>query len=437
MKRCAVEVYMDGKYNKMIIIDAHNDTMMKVVDPETLKPVVDIGLDTPFHIDLPKMRKGQVSIAYFAAYTTDYGNLEKNNSTILASINALKFTESLNPEAFCIAKDYEQLENALAADKRIGIHTIEGGYALSQENAKYLLNQYEDLGVKAIALLWNFSNAIGEGNLDQYRDESPSQGGLTDFGKWIIPEMEAREILVDVSHMNERTFWDTIKVSEKPIIASHSGASTVKPHARNLSDDQLRAIAKSGGVVNVVFCRYFIGDVDSGVSVLVDHIEHIVKIIGDDSVGLGSDFDGATMPVDLVDISEMGKIKDELEKRGFEEPSIRKILGLNNLRILKAIMSTPKKNKIWDVKIEQGQYGGMDAVRLTLDETTFTDVFESEAEVKCIFDGLELECFIHPESRQIVAYLQRSISEPYHVITFETILEGDMRYFCTEVLSFK
>ncbi len=429
---------MNGEDSKkMIVVDAHNDTMMKVVDSETFKPVVNIGLDTPFHIDLPKMKKGRVNIAYFAAYTTDYGNLEKNNSTILASINALKYTESLNPKTFCIATDYSQLENALLEDKSVGIQTIEGGYALSEENAKYLLKQYEDLGVKAIALLWNFSNAIGEGNLEQFRDEMPSQGGLTDFGKWIITEMEMRDIIVDVSHMNARTFWDTVKISKKPIIASHSGAAAIKPHGRNLTDEQLLAIAKLGGVVNVVFCRYFIGDEDSGVSKLVDHIEHIVNVIGDDYVGLGSDFDGATMPVDLKDISEMGKIKDELETRGFLQESIRKILGLNNLRVLKATMSTPKNSQKWDVHIEHGLYGNLEAVWLTLDEDTFIKIIEADAEIKCLYDGLELESFIHPESRQVVAYLLQSAIEPYHVVTFERIMADEVRYFCTEVLTFK
>ena len=422
---------------KMIVVDAHNDTMLKVVNSETLHPVVDIGQETPFHIDLPKMRKGQVNIAYFAAYTTDYGNIEKNNSTILASINALKYTEMLNPDAFCVAKDYAQLENALDGGKRIGIQTIEGGYALSHENANHLLSQYEDLGVKVIALLWNFSNAIGEGNLEQYMDETPSEGGLKDLGKWIVTEMENRDIIVDVSHMNERTFWDTVNISKRPIIASHSGSAALKPHGRNLTDEQLLAIAKLGGVVNVVFCRYFIGDEHSGVSKLVDHIEHIVRVVGDDHVGLGSDFDGATMPVDLVDISEMGKIKEELEKRGFTQDAIRKIMGLNNLRLLKKTMSAPKQSKEWPVEVTHGLYGNMDAVWLTLDQNTFQMITEQDIEVRCLFDGHELECFIHHDSRQIVAYLEQKVKEPYHVVTFEMTLENDMRYFCTEVLALK
>ncbi len=423
--------------NRIIIVDAHNDTMMKVVDSETLHPVVDIGQDTKFHIDLPKMRKGQVNIAYFAAYTTDYGNIEKNNSTILASINALKYTEIMNREAFCIAEDYAQLEKALVEDKRIGIQTIEGGYAFSQENANHLLSQYSDLNVKAIALLWNFSNAIGEGNLEQYRDETPSQGGLTELGKWMIKEMENRDIIVDVSHMNERTFWDTIKISKRPIIASHSGAAAVKTHGRNLSDDQLRAVADLGGVVNVVFCRYFIGDAESGVSELVDHIEHIVNVIGDDHVGLGSDFDGATMPVDLRDISEIGKISEELIKRGFLKESIRKILGRNNLRILKMMMSTQKTSQKWDVRIEHGLYGNMDAIWLTLDAASLLKISEHDADIRCLFDGQELECFIHHDSKQIVAYLEHSVKDPYHVATFEVTFEDDVRHFCTEVLALK
>jgi membrane dipeptidase len=422
--------------DKMIVVDAHNDTMMKVINSETLHPVVDIGLDTSFHIDLPKMRKGQVNIAYFAAYTTDYGNIEKNNSTILASINALRYTENLNADTFRIAKNYAQLEKALSEEKLIGIQTIEGGYAISQDNANDLLSQYADLGVKAIALLWSFSNSIGEGNLEQYRDETPSEGGLTELGKRLITEMENRDMIVDVSHMNERTFWDTVKLSSRPIIASHSGAAAIKPHARNLTDDQLRAVAKLEGVINVVFCRYFIGDEQSGVLKLVDHIEHIVRVVGDDYVGLGSDFDGATMPVDLVDISEMGKIKDELGKRGYSQESIRKIMGLNNLRVLKSTMSIPKRGQELSVKLEHGIYGNMDAVWLTLDEKAYSKLNNQNETIRCLFDGIELACFIHHDTRQIVAYLEQSVHEPYHVVTFEWMLE-DERYFCTDVLALK
>ena len=230
---------------------------------------------------------------------------------------------------------FSDVISGIEAGVLMGIHSIEGAYAFTDNNMIGLLKQYDDLGVKVIAPVWNHSNSLGEGTLEKYLDEIPSPPGLTKLGRSFVGAMNHLGIIIDVSHMNDRTFWDTVKTTNMPIIASHSGVYALREHVRNLKDDQIKAIADTGGVINVVFCRNFLGDAAADVSVLVDHIEYIIKLVGVDHVGLGSDFDGATMPVGLKDLSEIGKIEAELRTRGYDEADLKKIMGHNNLRVLK------------------------------------------------------------------------------------------------------
>jgi len=426
---------------KRMIVDAHNDTMMKVVDPNTFAPKVDIGQPTVFHIDLPKMIEGNVSIAYFAAYTTDLGSFEKNNNMLLASMNALEFTELSNKANFCKARSFDAIEKALEINQRVGIQTIEGAYAFNEENLINLMQQYDDLGVKVIAPVWNYSNAIGEGTLEQYIDGTVSCGGLTELGQEFVGKMNQLGIIIDVSHMNERTFWDTIKFSQMPLIASHSGASTINKHIRNLTDDQIRALAEKDGVINVVFCRYFIGDEHAGVSELVDHIDHIVKVVGIRHVGLGSDFDGATMPVDLEDISQIYKIADMLEQRGYKEDEIQLILGKNNLRVLKIhdekrLKQVPLEGEVLIDKRKESLL-----IQLKINEEAFKLVIQENLKVKGVFDGIEIPVNINFSTNRLDLMINESIVEPYHVLTVsfidKSIMNEGVRYFCTRIVELR
>lgn len=320
---------------RKIILDAHNDTMMKAVNPSTYQLDTNIGESTDFDIDLNKMTSAGVDLLYFAAFTDDLGSWRENHNAILASLRGLKITRDLNSDRFRIPMCFSDVISGIEAGVLMGIHSIEGAYAFTDNNMIGLLKQYDDLGVKVIAPVWNHSNSLGEGTLEKYLDEIPSPPGLTKLGRSFVGAMNHLGIIIDVSHMNDRTFWDTVKTTTMPIIASHSGVYALREHVRNLKDDQIKAIAETGGVINVVFCRNFIGDASADVSVLVDHIEYIIKLVGVDHVGLGSDFDGATMPVGLKDLSEIGKIEAELRTRGYDEADLKKIMGHNNLRVLK------------------------------------------------------------------------------------------------------
>ncbi|GAB6107570.1 dipeptidase [Fusibacter bizertensis] len=419
---------------KGIIIDTHNDTMMKAVDKYTQKPSVDIGQDTSFQIDINKMEKGKVNIAYFAAFTEDYGTIQSNNHRILASLNALANVEIVNEKRFSVAKNYTQMMAEIERGKRVGVPTIEGAYSIDAENMNGLLKQYADLFVKAIAPVWNHSNALGEGTYSKFASGSDSTGGLTALGVRFIAQMDALNMMVDVSHMNETTFWDVIKYTKRPVIASHSGAASLKPHLRNLNDEQLIAIQKTGGVVNVVFCRYFLGDESAGISNLLDHIEYIVSIIGDEHVGLGSDFDGATMPIGLEDISKVPVIIEGLRDRKFSEKAIENIMGKNNLRLLSAF---DKQN---DYRVRFNQHTSPVILEDHKTIEWYMDVDCNNLEVEnlvFLWDGCELNCTYNEQSKKIVAHSTIEIVERYHVATIEFKDRVGKIYFCTSISELK
>src|SRR5699024_4312421 len=168
---------------------------------------------------------------------------------------------------------------------------------------------------------------------------------LTDLGAEVAREMNDIGMAIDVSHMSRNTFFDVLEVSEAPVIASHSGVNAVKEHQRNLTDEQLLTLEENGGLINIVFYPAFLTDNEKGyVEDVVDHIDHVVELIGIEHVGLGSDFDGASMPEDLQNASEMPGITKELVDRGYSKQEIEKVLGGNALRVLKEVEKAAEKD---------------------------------------------------------------------------------------------
>ncbi|MDR7871450.1 MAG: dipeptidase [Tissierellaceae bacterium] len=398
------------------VADGHNDTMMKIIDEETWLPVADMGQHTDNHIDIPKMIEGGLNVAFFASFTPGYyGNVPRSLSRNLALINALYFTANNNPDTFQITNTVDEIENAVKDNKIAAVPTIEGAYAIDEFNYKELLKQFYDLGIRVIAPTWNYSNAIGEGCNRVYGDDdkTPSEGGLTKLGEKVIEEMNKLGILIDVSHLAEETFWDVIKVSKSPLIASHSGVYNLRNHQRNLKDDQLLAIKENSGVVSVVLFPNFLSDKDEVyIKDFVDHIDYIVNLIGIDHVGIGSDFDGAEMPLDLKDASEMYKITEELIVRGYIEEDIEKILGKNILRVL----NEAQKIGEYDKKALKGniQYNdGM--ITLKFDNNMDIDVNKCQM----VIDGVLFESGINADSSKIIHKLKEGLTEKFHVITFQ------------------
>ncbi len=425
-------------FNNPIILDTHNDTMMKVVDDETWLPKVNLGEGTSFHIDIPKLKKGGLNIPFFAAFNEGYDeNTDRRISRTLALINALYFTEEKNPDTFKIARNLKDIVDIVNDGKISAVPTIEGAYSLDNDNSLELLHQYNDLGIKAIGLTWNYSNKLGEGVSKIYGDKAktPSSGGLTELGEKIVLEMNKLGIIVDVSHMDDATFWDIIKISTSPVIASHSGVDNIKNHNRNLTDKQLRALSDNGGVISIVFYPGFLKDGDVYISDMVDHIDYVVKLIGIDHVGIGSDFDGARMPKNLKDSSEMYKIREELLKRNYSKIDIEKILGKNILRVLKEVEDRAYKiNDNLDIKIIPDYKMGE-----KIDTNTPILKARLEGEIdnlntSIIVDGTRYEARMNKVNSTISIEIKEPLKEKFHVVTFEVkdnngIIKRDTKVF--------
>jgi membrane dipeptidase len=292
-------------------------------------------------------------------------------------IDAVKQWAAKNPDRLMIARTAADVRRAAAQKKVCGILCIEGGHAIEDDLG--LLRSFFELGVRYMTLTWNNSLTWAEAARDPGKVK-----GLTDFGRDVVREMNRLGMLVDVSHVHENTFYDALAVSNTPVIASHSCARALCDHVRNLKDDQLRALAKNGGVVGVNFYSGFLSQTffdrkrnadladdevrarvrekhkdDSAamdralrevslkyeqseaamtrppLDLLVDHIQHIAKVAGIDHVGLGSDFDGVTaLPEGVGDCSELPNLTRRLLERGFSAPDVRKILGENFLRVM-------------------------------------------------------------------------------------------------------
>jgi membrane dipeptidase len=362
-------------HQQAVLIDAHNDFPSNGVSNGQL---FDSDLQGKTHSDLGRMRSGGVDIQIFSIFCGG----EQLNPYAWAhrEIDTVKAWVERNPDKMMWVRKSSELKKALKQEKLGTMLGVEGGHMI--ENDLQKLDTLFRRGVRYMTLTWNNSTTWASSALDETtRPQSLKQLGLSEFGKSVVHRMNELGMLVDVSHVGEKTFWDVIEQTQKPIIASHSSAYAICPHRRNLKDDQLRAMARNGGVVHVNFYAGFIdstyesrvGDFHKrekartetlvksgfkpdearekvskemeevqkalrpGISVLLDHIDHIVKVAGIDHVGLGSDFDGIEAPpLDLDGVEDLPNITAGLLQRGYSEKDIRKILGENFIRVLKA-----------------------------------------------------------------------------------------------------
>ncbi|MCG6959426.1 dipeptidase [bacterium BMS3Abin03] len=358
-----------------IVIDTHNDILMPV-----MLNGADITRETKStQSDLVKWKKGGLDVQIFSIYIPEKIKSDDFNYAIKL-IDYLDKLQSEYPDELYMAKNYKELIKRINDGKFCGLMGAEGGNIIegSMDNLETIYSR----GVKYLGLTWNTSNAIGVSAKDE--TQRGKKGGLTEFGIEVVKKMNELGMMIDVSHLGETAFWDVVNTSKDPIIASHSCVYTLSPLYRNLKDDQIKAIAESGGIICVNFYSRFLdpnantrqinaihkkyksalkpleekyGDdligfneeryqyltenyTDRGVpiDVLIDHIDYIVKLVGIDYVGLGSDFDGGiSTPNELYDATCYPVITKKLVERGYSEQDIRKILGLNFLRVFKRV----------------------------------------------------------------------------------------------------
>ncbi|SFE02833.1 membrane dipeptidase [Lentibacillus persicus] len=412
------------------VVDGHSDTMMNVIDDETWLPVNDIGEETSFHLDIPKAQTGGIDAPFFAAYTSGYyDNNPRTISRTLALINALYWTEEQNPEDFNISSTTKEIQQTVRNNKIAAIPTIEGAYSLQEHNAIELLHQYNDLGIKVLGFNWNYSNALGEGTDRVYGDpeRTPSEGGLTELGADVAREMNTIGMAIDVSHMSRNTFFDVLDVTDAPVIASHSGVDAVKAHPRNLTDEQLLALEENGGLINIVFYPAFLTNDETGsVDDIVDHIDHAVNLIGIDHVGLGSDFDGASMPEDLQNAAEMPKVTEELVERGYSSREIEKLLGGNALRVLNEVESAAEHDAskrgvspVVKPDLEMGEAVSSRTPLLEAEIATKRGAPVDADSFNVIVDGIDYEPEYDSETSTVSLQLSEELQERFHVVTFE------------------
>jgi membrane dipeptidase len=365
------EDYLPLHYDA-IVVDTHNDFIWKVYDKG-----YELGIrNKNSQSDIPKFRDGGVDIQFFAVWIP-MKEVKSSLEFTKKQIAKLKEIEKENADDFEIAYTYDDIRRIVNAKKLCGLIGVEGGTAV--ENDAENINTLYDLGVRYISITWNNSNSIASSANDE---NSGKKGGLTDFGKTVIKKMDDAGMLIDVSHLGEKSFWDIAALSKNPIIASHSNCYTINPHYRNLTDDQIKAIAKSGGVVMVNFHNDFTvenakpkaknvydfykdeidslvlefpndpvklfqaklqyldraGESDITADAIIAHIDYIKNLVGVDYVGIGADLDGGiTLPYDLYDVSCLPRLTQKMAEKGYSEIEIRKILGLNFLRVYKQV----------------------------------------------------------------------------------------------------
>ena len=371
------------------VVDMHCDTIARFMAGEDLSQDLPKG-----HIDIPKLKRGAVDLEVFACFAPPPANkVEKGRSGngVFAQIEAVNKLVEKNPGDLALVRSVAEANAARSASKTGILIGIEGGYAI--ENDLVFLREFYRAGVRLMTL----THWTGSDWADASGDEKAIHGGLTEFGESVVAEMNRLGMIIDVSHVHDETFWDVLRLSKAPVVASHSCCRALVPHHRNLSDEMLKALAEKGGVVGINFWPGFLdGDyerrqkellektaADHGlpadrvaimqaeparrdkfyddfgkrwaelnkklpavdVKTVVDHIDHVVKVTGDaDHVGLGSDFDGTSdTPVGLANVGLLPNITKELVSRGYKPEDIRKILGGNFLRVFGAVERAREK----------------------------------------------------------------------------------------------
>lgn len=305
------------------IVDGHCDTLLDIWHGtrDCLQE------DTNGHLDLPRLRRGGVKVQFFAAFVHPdcAGQGVTRAMELVDAFHVFTGAPDCGMRPVC---SYADIVEARAHGKIGALLTVEGGEALGGSMA-VLRNLYR-LGVRALTLTWNRRNDLGDGVMES------ADRGLTPFGRLVVREMNTLGMLVDVSHLGPVGVREVLNVSMKPVMASHSNCYALCPHPRNLTDDQIRAVAAAGGVIGATFVPAFVDRKAPSLERLLDHIDHLVRVGGLNCAGIGSDFDGfeGALP-GLEDAAALVNLTAGLFERGYNEREAEMILGGNLLRLLR------------------------------------------------------------------------------------------------------
>ena len=329
----------------MKAIDMHCDTITALLQQK--KDNINQSLrKNDLQVDLEKLRQGDYLLQNFAVFT----HLGKNDRLlhVQEAIDLYYQEIEKNNDIIKPVFSYEDIINNHQNGYISAMLTLEEGDVVF--NSLALLRNYYRLGVRMITLTWNFQNAIGHPNFESHKDMTfedlykiNTTDGLTSFGINYIKEMERLGIIIDVSHLSDAGFYDVLKYTKKPFVASHSNARSVCGVARNLSDDMIRKLAQRGGVIGINYYGDFLqeskeGNAPSRIDDIIKHIQHIVSIGGMDCIGLGSDFDGIDDNLELINAAYVPKLQKALQQHGFTQENIEKIFYKNVMRVYREIL---------------------------------------------------------------------------------------------------
>ncbi len=362
-----------------ILIDTHIDTTGHLLRPGWR--FADLHGPTDGHVDLPRMKEGGVTGAFFAVDGNDQVKGPAIVEDTLRQLDALRSLAEEMPDKVALCLTAADVRRAKAAGKIAMLMGVEGGHMINDSLAT--LRQYARLGARYMTLTHFVHTSWADSS-----GQPPEHNGLTDFGRAVVREMNRLGVVVDVSHVADKTFYDALDVSQAPLLASHSSCRSLASHVRNMTDDMITALAAKGGVIQINFHAPYLDDayfeaqqklqpeVDALRKELeakypgpdnarrrqaeirafqdarlpkvswiriVENIDHAVKLVGADHVGLGSDMDGATMPEGMEDCSHFPRITEELLRRGYREADVKKILGGNTLRVLEQVEAVARK----------------------------------------------------------------------------------------------
>jgi membrane dipeptidase len=354
-----------------IVIDTHDDTTQRLLDPK-----FDLGArHSDGSIDIPRMRDGNLSALFFSIWIPSKITGPQAVKQALDQIDAVRETVRKHPNDLVLATTADEIRAAHNQNKIAALIGVEGGHMIGNDLG--VLRSFAALGVRYMTLTHTGNTDWADSSTDK-----PEHNGLTPFGKDVVREMNRLGVIVDVSHISDKTFYDVLATSQAPVFASHSSCRALCNAARNMTDDMIRDLAKHGGVIQINYhvgflsqefrdvesahpelqkgidaeikkrcgddesCSLVAGDqivreyVQAGKlprvdwTKIIEHIDHAVKVAGIDHIGLGSDFDGAMMPFGMEDASHLPQITEALLQKGYSESDIRKILGENTLRLL-------------------------------------------------------------------------------------------------------
>jgi membrane dipeptidase len=343
------------------IFDGHNDVLLRLNRRAGGDPVAAFlqGEDKG-QLDLPKARQGGFAGGLFAIFVPSPArksgsagetpspqfssdaappavDIAEAQRVVFAMAALLFRIERESQGRVRVCRTIGDIESCLADDVLAAVLHIEGAEAIDANFE--LLDVLYAAGLRSLGPVWSRPNAFGHG-VPFRCPSSPDTGpGLTELGKALVGACNRLRILIDLSHLNERGFWDVAAISNTPLVATHSNAHAISPHSRNLTDRQLAAIGQSGGFVGVNFASSFLRpdgrqDKDTPLELVIQHIEHMLAHAGEDGVGLGSDFDGALIPAGIGNVAGLQNLVQAMRKRGFSKPLIEKLCFRNWLRVL-------------------------------------------------------------------------------------------------------